>query len=82
MTPELLSEIWQHVEEADTSTGEIWRMLQIPGNISLLHGDKDYSAFFRWAGKREKNPYEEEIRRLAGEEYASMAEFLLGGGLL
>ena len=78
MTPELLSEIWQHVEEADTSTGEIWRMLQIPGNISLLHGDKDYSAFFRWAGKREKNPYEEEIRRLAGEEYASMAEFLLG----
>lgn len=77
MTPELLSEIWKHTEEIGVSTGKIWSMLQIPGNISLLHGDKDYSAFFVWQGRKKKNPYLEQIERLAGEDYASMAEFLL-----
>lgn len=77
MTPELLSEIWQHTEESGVSTGKIWSMLQVPENISLLHGDKDYSAFFIWQGRRKKNPYLEQIERLAGEGYASMAEFLL-----
>ena len=56
MTPELLSEIWKHTEEIGVSTGKIWSMLQIPGNISLLHGDKDYSAFFVWQGRKKKNP--------------------------
>lgn len=52
----------------------MWDQLLVPGQISILHGDKDYCSFFPQSDKAGLGLLA--LRRIAGRKYASMVLYM------
>ena len=74
MTPELLKEAQELADQVYTSVDVMWDQLLVPGQISILHGDKDYCSFFPQSDKAGLGLLA--LRRIAGRKYASMVLYM------
>ena len=74
MTPELLEEAQELADQVYTSVDVMWDQLLVPGQISILHGDKDYCSFFPQSDKAGLGLLA--LRRIAGRKYASMVLYM------
>ncbi len=74
MTPALLTEAQELADGLYTSVDVMWDQLLVPGQISILHGDKDYCSFFPKSDQAGLGLLA--LKRIAGMRYASMVLFM------